>query len=208
MRLIMLRALCMTLVLIAALETGAVATDTTLTANMNVDDAFSFYISTDDSVAGTFIGSGSAWWATDTFNVNLTPGVTNYLHIMASDVYGTIAMVIGDFSLSDANFQFANGTQTLLTDVTDWGVNLTGFGNPYSTPLSWGANGCCPQYWGTLGVDASAQFIWDPSECLYCTAYFSTPITPTDAPVPEPSTWLLFGSGLAGLAYWRRRQSA
>lgn len=30
---------------------------------------------------------------------------------------------------------------------------------------------------------------------------------PTSA-VPEPSTWLLFGSGLAGLALWRRKQAA
>jgi len=26
--------------------------------------------------------------------------------------------------------------------------------------------------------------------------------------VPEPSIWLLFGSGLAGLAYWRRKKTA
>ena len=35
---------------------------------------------------------------------------------------------------------------------------------------------------------------------------FSAP--ESGAPVPEPSTWLLFGSGLAGLAMWRRKQAA
>jgi hypothetical protein len=27
-------------------------------------------------------------------------------------------------------------------------------------------------------------------------------------PIPEPSTWLLFGSGLAGLMLWRKRPSS
>lgn len=30
--------------------------------------------------------------------------------------------------------------------------------------------------------------------------------SPTPAPVPEPSTFMLIGGGLAGLAFWRRRQ--
>jgi len=33
-------------------------------------------------------------------------------------------------------------------------------------------------------------------------------VTPTDmSPVPEPGTFLLFGGGLAGLAFWRRRKA-
>ena len=34
---------------------------------------------------------------------------------------------------------------------------------------------------------------------------FSTGAAP--APVPEPSTWVLLGTGLAGLAFYRRKKS-
>ena len=175
---------------------------TTLGADMTADDSFELYISTDDNVTGTLIGTGNWWPTTYSFNAALTPGVTNYIHVKSWDVYGVIASLIGDFSLSDTAFTFSNGTQTLATNLSNWGVNTVGFGNPYSTPLDLGPNGSGP--WGTLsGIDASAHFIWDPSGC-FCTAYFSTAIIPTQG-VPEPSTLLLLGSGMIGLAALRKR---
>ena len=55
-----------------------------VTANIKVDDAFTFYISTSDTVVGTLIGTGNNYGATFNFpNLSLTPNVTNYLHIMA-----------------------------------------------------------------------------------------------------------------------------
>ncbi len=84
-------------------------------------------------------------------------------------------MLIGEFSLSGTDFKFPNGTQSLLTNATDWNSNATGFGMPYVAPVDLGANGTSP--WGFLGtLPAAANFIWEPS--LSSTAYFSVPIVP------------------------------
>jgi hypothetical protein len=44
-------------------------------------------------------------------------------------------------------------------------------------------------------------------ECCGGPAVLQVDLPFSDIPgVPEPSTWLLFGSGLAGLAAWKRKQ--
>jgi PEP-CTERM motif len=179
--------------------TASAQAATSLTGFMTVDNLFSAYISTSDSVQGTLIGSGNSWPTTVNFSTLLTPGVTNFLHIVATD-QGAPAMFIGDFTLSDASFQFANGTQHLLTNTTDWGFNNTGFTGSYSTPLDEGPNGTSP--WSTLSnISVSARFIWDNPACGSCTTYFSTAITSLDAPgVPEPSTYALLIAGFAMLS--------
>lgn len=185
-----------------ALVSGTAAATTVNTA-MTVDDAFNFYISTNDTVLGQLVGSGSTWTQTYNFNPSLTAGVTNYLHVVGRDVYQVIAAFVGKFSLSDTSFKFANGTQHLLTNTADWRVSATGFGNNYTAPTSQYANGSGP--WGTKAdIPANARWIWSPDNCVSCTRYFSAEIKP----VPIPAAVWLFSSALAGLGLMGKARSS
>jgi MSHA biogenesis protein MshQ len=153
---------------------------TNVDASMTVDNQFTAYLSTDDGVQGTQIGTGNNWPSTYQFGAALTPGVTNYLHIVATDL-GPPAMFIGEFNLSDTGFEFTNGTQTLLTNTSGWQVSTTGFGVSYVAPSDLGGQGTPP--WGTFPlIDAAARFIWHPVGPGN-TVYFSTAIVPSEGGV-------------------------
>jgi len=179
---------------------------TSITANMTVDDNFDLYLSTDDTQVGTYVGSGSivldSWTTASTFTFNLTPGITNYIHIVGWDIYRTKAALLGEFSLSDSSFFFDNGTQNLLTDSTNWNISDVGFGQSYYAPdaiaLNDGSN------WPVIsGISSNAYWIWSNQGLdLYpAQRYFSTQITP----IPVPSGIILGGIG-AGFAGWLRRR--
>ena len=126
---------------------GASASATSLSAILTSDNAFTAYVSTDDSVEGTEFASGHNWPQQFTGSIELTPGVTNYLHIKAFNDGGP-SMFIGSFTLSDSNARFANGTQSLVTNTTEWQGNLTGFGGAYTAPVDLGGDGTSP--WGNF----------------------------------------------------------
>jgi len=97
---------------LAVIASWSTAEATTLSGNLTADNLFDAYISTDDTVLGTLITSGNSWPTTVSFSGQaLTAGVTNYLHIVATD-QGKPDMFIGSFSLSDSLFHFANAPRT------------------------------------------------------------------------------------------------
>ena len=150
--------------------------DSSLTGNLNVDNTFEAYISTDDSVQGTLIASGTHWQTTYNLATSLTPGQTYYLHIKAIDEGGP-AGFLGDFEITDSDHTFSNGLTTLNTNTTDWVLSTTGWSD-YQPVSAYGTNGAAP--WGTrASVDNNAQWIWSSDNNADNLNYFSTKILST-----------------------------
>ena len=168
---------------------------TTLNASLTADNLFTAYISTDDSLAGTAFASGASWPQTFNGSFDFLDAGTYYLHVAAVD-QGLPAMFIGRFTLSGTDATFANGTQELLTNTTDWRVSSTGFNGVFGAPADLGPNGTSP--WNSFPQMTTAHFIWAPNNPG--TAFFSTTITV----VPTGSSAVLFSAGL--LTMMRRRR--
>lgn len=168
--------------------------------NMTSDDAFEYYVSTDDTVQGTLVGTGFGWGTTFNFNAALTPGVTNYLHVKVTDVAAVVGAWIGDFTV-DPSFQFDNGGQFLTTDTVNWRYSTITWGNWNLAAHSDGANGVGP--WGTRpGIDSSAQWLnYTDDTGFYASAFYSTTLNA----VPLPSGVGMAGLGLLAVGARRRR---
>jgi hypothetical protein len=206
LRMRILSTLCGAALAVVASWTSAGAT--TLSGNLTADNLFDAYISTDDSVLGTLITSGNNWPTTVSFSgQGLTSGVTNYLHIVATD-QGKPDMFIGSFSLSDSLFKFANGTQSLVTNATNWRSDTGGgaWFAPTGTPVDIGPNGTSP--WGSFALMAGADFIWaagDPTQSFFSTTITSVAATPIPAALPF---FLSALGGLGLLAHKKRRATS
>jgi hypothetical protein len=189
---------------------------TTISGTLTADDGVAAYIGTVPGTLGTQAvnGLGTYWGTIKSFStVALTPGVTNYLQIIAQDG-GPPGMFIGSFSLSDTGFHFANATQSLVTGGTGWAGNLqpsSSWALPSGAVTTIGPNGIGP--WGNLVTGAS--FVWPADAfsagqaCGNCYVSFIAAINPAAVTpqigVPEPLSAALFGTGLLGLGLLRRR---
>lgn len=179
------------------LSIPGLASATTLSASMTVDNTFDAYVSTSPTSVGTPFLSGANWQNTFTGSTSLTPFVDNYLHVRATDE-GRPEMFIGAFTLSDGDFEFVNSTQTLYTVVSDWSVSHSGFGVNPVAPLDIGANGIGP--WGSFpAMTANARFLWHPD--FQSTVYFTAVIRAVV--VPEPT--VISAIAASGLVLLRRR---
>ncbi|MFA5148070.1 MAG: PEP-CTERM sorting domain-containing protein, partial [Candidatus Omnitrophota bacterium] len=146
------------------------------------------------------------------WGITLTPGVTNYLHIVAWDDSYNIAGIMGDLQLNNSNYLFSNGTSSLLTNTENWTVRLGSFAESTATIVNSGGytNGSTDSPWYEFlgspiaNISGDAQMIWtneDGNRDLGQTRYFSTAINT----VPEPISTALFLLGGATLAVRRLR---
>ncbi len=182
--------------------TTLAAQATTLTAVLTCDNDYEAYISTDDNVEGTlFMENLGAWNSVETGSTSLTAGVENYLHIRARNTGGP-QMIIGQLTLSDADFAFDDNTQFNVSNTGDWRLSRTGWGLNNLTAIDFGPDGTSP--WGNqVGIDNSARFIWSETAVNTDEHYWSIRLTPA---VPEPATMSILALG-AVAAIRRRKQS-
>ena len=144
-----IKGLVFSLTIVLLMGTTVVASADSVSGTLTVDNAFNLYLSTSPTVQGTLVTSGGNWFSPVSFSgVTLTPGTTYYLQVQAFNTTEW-AGVLGSFSLSGSGFEFANGSQSLDTDTTDWSVSTAGFGASFNTPVSQGINDGSTFPWAT-----------------------------------------------------------
>jgi len=149
------------------------------------------FVNASSNYAGRFAVSGSQYWeGGGDFTIEFSTAIS---------AFGFYATDIGDF-LGQVTLEYANGSGSQVLNIGNT------IGAPNGSLLYFGfyddeiANAFSSITFGNtnLGVD---YFGFDD---MTIGTYEQVIIDP----VPEPSTWLLMGTGLAGLAWYRRRKSA
>ena len=192
------------LILATSLAFCASASATLLTTKISVDNGFNAYLATANNELGTKFSSANDWGVVTNGSVLLSGATQYYLHISAYD-QGGVAGLLGQFSLANSGYHFANCATSLLTGSSLITANTAGYSSAYSATTSYGKNGVSP--WGTLSaIDSNAQWIWSGNNDSNDYSYFSVAIL-KDVPanVPEPGSIGLLGLGLLALTRFSRK---
>ena len=183
-----------------------------------------------------FPGGGGQAFDVEQLGLKFTPGGKLYVGLRTGFDVRTIVggYSPGDFAL-DVNtdgvydfavdFSFSGNTPTFsLYHVTSWN-NVVIPAHNISDPLDYKTGSLLPVFIDeAFGIDGSSYVLegaFDLSALEYGGLYTGGDIALhwtmscgndfldiTTSPIPEPSTYLLLGSGIVGLVFWRRRRGA